>query len=127
METNFVSVKEALALIKSNKFAPHYKVNFKNRKVDVFDAILLGKNGIDVPEGIIDSDDKLIDFSDIPEITDKDIFSGKIKWTINADIPLDKEVTEWIKKENININEFAAKLIRNFYESIKSLPNNAAM
>ena len=127
METNFVSVKEALALIKSNKFAPHNKVNFKNRKVDVFDAILLGKNGIDVPEGIIDYDDKLIDFSDIPEITDKDIFSGKIKWTINADIPLDKEVTEWIKKENININEFAAKLIRNFYESIKSLPNNAAM
>ena len=71
--------------------------------------------------------DKTIDFSDITEITDKDITDGKIRWTVNADLPLDREVTEWIKKENININEFAAKLIRNFYESITSLPNNAAM
>ncbi len=127
MEANFVSVKEALALIKSNKFAPHYKVNFKNRKVDVLDAILLGKNGIDVPQEIIEYNDKTIDFSDITEITDKDITDGKIRWTVNADLPLDREVTEWIKKENININEFAAKLIRNFYESITSLPNNAAL
>jgi len=87
----------------------------------------LGKNGIDVPEELIEYDDDKIDYSDIPAITDKDIQSGKIKWTINAEIPLEKEITDWISKEDINISEFAAKLIRNFYEGIKSLPKNVAL
>lgn len=127
MEQNIIIVKKAVALIKNNKLTHQFKVDFKNQKVDALDAILLGKNGIEVPEEIIEYDDDKIDFSDIPEITDKDISDGKIKWTVNADIPLDKEVTDWLSKENININEFAAKLIRNFYENINSLPKNAAM
>jgi len=127
METNIITVDKAVALIKNNKFTGRVKVDFKNQKVDALDAILLGKNGIEVPEEIIEYDDDKIDFSDIPEISEKDILDGKIKWTVNADIPLDKEVTDWLLKENININEFAAKLIRNFYENIKSLPKNAAL
>jgi len=127
MKVSYITVKKALTLINANEFTPHYKVRFKNEKVKVNDAIILGRSGIEVPGEIIEYDDKATDFSDISEITDKDILEGKIKWTIKADIPLDKEVTDWIRKENINVNEFAAKLIRNFYESIKSLPNNAAM
>ena len=127
MGTNIITVDKAVALIKNNKFTGQVKVDFKNQKVDALDAILLGKNGIEVPEEIIEYDDDKIDFSDIPEISEKDILDGKIKWTVNADIPLDKEVTDWLMKENININEFAAKLIRNFYENIKSLPKNAAL
>jgi len=127
MKEDYISVKEALNLISANEYMPHYKVRFKNEKVKVNDAIMLGKSGIEVPEDIIEYDDKATDFSDISKITDEDILEGKIKWAINANIPLDKEIADWIRKENINVNEFAAKLIRSFYENIKSLPNNAAM
>lgn len=69
----------------------------------------------------------MIDFSDIPEITNEDISSGKIKWTISAEIPLDKEIQDWLKHENIDVNTFLSRLIRNFYDNIKSLPKKAAM
>ena len=46
---------------------------------------------------------------------------------MNAELNLDNDIRDWIKKENININEFAAKLIKNFHENIKSLPKNAAL
>ena len=127
MKKNYISVKEAISLIKSKKFFSDCEIDFKNQKVDAFDAVFLGKNDIDIPEELIEYDDEKIDYSDIPEITDDDIASGKIKWTVNAEIPLDNEITEWIKKENINLNEFAAKLIRNFYEGLKSLPKKAAL
>ena len=92
------------------------EINFENQKINVFDAVLLGKNGVNVPEKLIEYEDTKIDYSDIPEITEKDIESGKIKWTVNAEIPLEKEITDRINKEGINLSEFAAKLIRNFYE-----------
>ena len=122
-----ISVKKAISLIKKKEFKSKYKIDFKNEKIDALDAILLGKNGINVPEDLIEYDDDKIDYSDIPEITDKDIEEGKIKWTMNAELNLDNDIRDWIKKENINLNEFAAKLIRNFYETIKSLPKNAAL
>ena len=127
MDSNYISLTKAIFLIKNNKFKNNYKIDFKDEKVNAFDAILLGKNDIDVPDDIIEYDDDKIDYSDIPEITDKDIATGKIKWTLNAEISLDSDVREWIKTENININKFAAKLIKNFYESIKFLPKNAAL
>ena len=127
MNSNNVSVVKAISLIKSNQFNSNYKVDFQDKKIDAFDAILLGKNGINVPENLIEYDDEKIDYSDIPEITDEDIASGKIKWTLNAEMPLDNEIKEWIKAENINVNEFAAKLIRNFYENIKSFQKKAAL
>lgn len=127
MNNHKISVKEALALIKNNNFNTNIEIDFANVKINAFDAVLLGKNGIDVPDELIEYDDDKIDYSDIPAITDEDIASGKIKWTINAEIPLEKEISDWIKKEDINLNEFAAKLIRNFYEGIKSLPKNVAL
>ncbi len=127
MGKNKISVKEAIILIKENSFNEKLEIYFENRQIDVFDAVLLGKNGIDVPENLIEYDDDKIDYSDIPEITEKDIESGKIIWTIKTEISLEKEITDWIKKENINVSEFATKLIRNFYDGIKSLPKNAAL
>jgi len=127
MEANRISVEDALNLIKAGKYNSAVEVNFTDAKINVIDAVLLGKNGIDVPEELIEYDDDKIDYSDIPAITDEDIESGKIVWTINAELALEKEITDWIRKENININEFAAKLIRNFYDGIKSLPKNAAL
>ncbi len=127
MKKNKISVKEAISFIKNNNFNENLEIDFANTQIDVFDAILLGKNGVDVPEALIEYDDDKIDYSDIPAITEKDIESGKINWTIKTEIALEKEITDWIKKENINVGEFATKLIRNFYDGIKSLPKNAAL
>ena len=127
MDKNMISVNEALNLIKNKNFNANIKIDFAGNKIDAFDAVLLGKNGIDVPEELIEYDDDKIDYSDIPAITDADIENGKVQWTLNTELSLEKEIQDWIKKENINISEFAAKLIRNFYDGIKSIQKNAAL
>lgn len=120
MESKIVSVKEAVVLAKKKKFRKYQKIDFTDQKIYSFEALLLGKNGIDVPEELIDYDDSKIDFSDIPEITDEDLATGKICWKVNADIALNKEVSDWIRRENIDVSEFAARLIQSFYENMKS-------
>jgi len=127
MKLEVISVKEAIGLIRNNKFTKHYKVDFKNLDVEALDAILLGKHGVVVPEERIIYNDLKIDFSDNPEITDQDIADGKLKWFVKTEIPLDAEIREWIGTENINLGEFAAKLIQNFYENIKTLPKRKAV
>jgi len=119
--------KAILAKIENSESIENMVVDFNNENILWKEAMILGKKGFKVPEELIDYDDANIDYSDIPAITDEDIASGKIQWTINAELALEKEITDWIKKENINISEFAAKLIRNFYDGIKSLPKNAAL
>ncbi len=127
MKTNKISVEQALNLIKENTFNSDFEVIFSDNKIDVFDAVLLGKNGIDVPEELIDYDDEKIDYSDIPTITDEDIESGKIKWIHKAEIPIRKEVEDWIKKEKIDINILLADLVENFYKTVKNISKNAAL
>ena len=127
METKKISVEQAIDLIKKDEYNSKYEIAFTDKKIDAFDAILLGKNGIEVPDELIEYDDDKIDYSDIPAITDEDIESGKIRWTINTELALEKEIADWIKKEDINVGEFAANLIRNFYKGMKSLPKNAAL
>ena len=127
METKKISVEQAIDLIKKDEYNSKYEIAFNDQKIDAFDAILLGKNGIEVPDELIEYDDDKIDYSDIPAITDDDIESGKIRWTINTELALEKEIADWIKKEDINVGEFAANLIRNFYKGMKSLPKNAAL
>ena len=119
--------KTVLDLIAQDKSIENIEVDFNSEKIDWQDAMIFGKKGINVPQDIIDYDDDNIDYSDIPPITDVDIESGKIRWTINAELALEKEIADWIKKEDINVSEFAAKLIRDFYDGIKSLPKNAAL
>jgi len=45
---------------------------------------------------------------------------------IIAHIPLENENQEWIKKEGIDIGEFARKLIKDFYENMKSISKKTA-
>jgi len=122
-----IPVREAIQLAKLNKLKSNMHIDFESQKIEALDAILLNRYGFEVPEESILYDEDQIDFSDIPEITDDDLASGKINWAINANIVLDQEIKEWIVRENININEFASKLIRNFYENIKNLPKNVAL
>lgn len=127
MDRNKITVSEAIKQLKNNDFNPDSKIEFGREKIDALDAILLGKNGVDVPDELIEYDDDKIDYSDIPAITDEDIKSGKIQWSISTELVLEEEIRDWIKKENINVSEFATKLIRNFYDGIKSIPKNAAL
>jgi hypothetical protein len=127
MKTNKISVEQALNLVKENKFNSDYEINFANSKIDAFDAVLLGKNGIDVPEELIIYDDDKIDYSDIPPITDEDIENGKIKWIHKAEVPIRKEVEDWIHKERIDINILLADLVENFYNTVKNISKNAAL
>ena len=127
IRTNKIHWKALLKRIKQDENFDNITVVFNNERILWKNALILGKNGFEVPQELIDYDDENINYSDITPITDEDIESGKIKWTINTELTLDKEIKDWIKKENINLNEFAAKLIQNFYDNIKSLPKNVAL
>ena len=122
MDTKKIHWKTILKKIENGENLEGIEADFNNESILWKDAMILGKNGIEVPQELIDYDDENIDYSDIPPITDEAIKIGKIKWTINAELALEKEIADWIKAENININEFAAKLIRNFYDEMMSLP-----
>ena len=124
MEHKIINQNQAIKILKLGEDISNFQIQFNEQKIEAKNAILLGKNKVEVPQKLIYYDDKTTDFSDDPDITDKDLEEGKIKWIIKAEMPLENEITAWIKKENININEFAAQLIRNFYQGIKSMPKN---
>jgi len=126
METKEISVEDALNLIRAGEFNSEIEVNFTESKIDVFDAVLLGKNGVDVPDKLIEYDDDKIDFSDIPPITDEDIECEKIVWMRNAQIPLRKEIEDWIKDEKIDFNKLLAQLVESFYHTTKNIRKNVA-
>ena len=116
-----ISVKEAILQIKQNSFSPANEIDFRDTKIDVTNAVLLGKNGIDVPEELIEYDDDKIDYSDIPPITDEDFERGKLVNVIPAHINVDAETEDWLKKSNINHNKLLSSLLQNFYKSVKSI------
>ncbi len=127
MDTNIINQAKAVELIKKGLFKSEYQIVFDNTTIDALDAILLGKNGIDVPENLIKYNDNKLDYSDIPPITEEDIATGKIKWIINAEIPLESEISNWIKKQNIDINQLTTQLIKNFYQTMKNIQKKAAL
>ncbi len=45
---------------------------------------------------------------------------------IDRPVQFDKEIQEWIKKDNINLNELIPELVRNFYQAMKKIQNKAA-
>ncbi len=125
MEAKKIHWKQALELLNDNKSINHDEIEF-NEVIHIHDVIIFNKNGINVPEHLINYDDDNIDCSDIQEITLDDINSGKLIKILPAQIKLDTETENWIKKSDINYNELLSNLLRNFYQSIKTLPNKAA-
>ncbi len=122
-----ISQKQAIELINKNLFNSECcVVEFNNELLSPSEVILLGKNGIEVPENLIFYNDNNIDFCDIPEISEEDIETGKIQWVINAEFPVDYETQKWIKQQNIDINKLLPELLRNFYHTMKILQKNAA-
>ena len=125
MEKEKIHWKKALELLKKNITVQFEDIEF-NEKIHIHNVIEFNKNNIDIPEHLINYDDNNIDCSDIPEITEIDINSEKLIRVLTAQIRIDTETEKWIKKSGINYNELLSKLLNNFHQSLKSLPNKAA-
>ncbi len=126
MEIQKIHWKKALELLNKNSSVKQYEIKF-DEAIHIDNVMLFNKNGINVPEHLINYDDDSIDCSDIPEITIDDIKSGKLVKVLTAQIKVDSETENWINNSNINYNELLSKLLNNFYQSIKSLPGKAAL
>ena len=138
METNKISAKEAIELIQKEELNSSYEVVFNEEAIDAFEALLLSRNGILVPENLIEYDDEKIDYSDIPAITDEDIASGKIKWTSDlfenkveptreskcvceTRLEISEEIDKWLKAEQIDVNALLSSLLDGFYKTLKTV------
>ncbi len=126
MKLQKIHWKKALELLNNNVSVQQKDIEF-NETIHIHDVIKLNMNKINVPEHLINYDDANIDCSDIPEITNEDIKSGKLVKVLTAQIKVDTETENWIKNSNINYNDLLTNLLNSFYQSIKTLPNKAAL
>ena len=126
MKQTVINQKKAIQLLENGKNILSYTIEFNDEKIEALQAILLGKNKIKVPKHLIYNDDT-IDFSDDSDITNKDLKTGKISWNITASFPLDNEIKEWIKKQDVDINKLLPQLVKNFYDTVKKIHKNVAL
>lgn len=119
--------KDAIELLKKGTKISQQEIDFNNEQIPVREVGFLNKHKIRISENLIFYDDDNIDCSDIPEITDNDINSGKIQWIKIDAFQLDNELRAWIVKQDIKLNELIPQLLQNFYQSIKSIQKNAAL
>lgn len=124
MEKIIINQAEAIQLLKENTDLSNYEIEFDEAPIEALDVILLGKNGISVPESLIYYDDEDIDFSDDPDLTEEDLASGKIKWLVQTELALDEEIKDWVKKEKINLPELLSNLLTDFYQNVRALRNS---
>lgn len=121
MNSKSITVAEALKLLEKGEKIEDVSVDFKGRKVKALDAFKLGKAGIEVPDEVIEYDDKDIAYD--PEFddyewkrTDIDPFQ-RIKEKITVNIEIDKDVNAWIRKNSIELDHLIEKLIHDFYSA----------
>ena len=121
MNSKSITVAEALKLLEKGEKIKDVSVDFKGRKVKALDAFKLGKAGIEVPDEVIEYDDKDIAYD--PEFddyewkrTDIDPFQ-RIKEKITVNIEIDKDVNAWIRKNSIELDHLIEKLIHDFYSA----------
>ena len=127
MDTKVINQHEAIKLLEAGEDISTYKVVFNQERIEALQAILLGKNKVDVPEELIFYDDDAIDFSDDPDITDEDLETGKIVWSIKTTLAVDKELKDWIEREKVDVDKLLVKLMRNFYETVKDFPKKTSL
>ena len=127
MENKIINQHDAIKLIEAGEDISAYQVVFNQEKIEALQAILLGRNKIDVPSELIFYDDDAIDYTDDPDITDKDFETGELIWNIKTSLPIDKDIKDWITKEKIDVDKLLSKLMRNFYETVKDFPKKAAL
>ncbi len=119
--------KDAIVLLKQGKEVAQLDIDFRDEQIPVQEVGFMNKHKLRVPENLVSYDDEKIDCSDIPEITSEDLQSGRIQWIKTDEFALDEETRSWIVRENIKLNELIPQLLRNFYQTVKSIKNNAAL
>jgi len=124
---NIIYWKDLVRMLQNNEIPKNSEVDLKNDMIDFKNVSLLNRFGFRVPENQINYDDDKIDFSDDPDITDDDIDTGKISWSVRANFILEPEIKAWIKNEKIEINSLIPQLMKNFYETVKNIQKNAAL
>ena len=118
---NKISVTEALKKIEKGESLDTYEVDFENVKIEALNAFKLGKAGIDVPESVIYYDDEDIaydpEFDDYEwERTDIDPLT-LLEEQITVNINIEKNIKEWIQKNDIDMKPLLEELVRNFYST----------
>lgn len=121
MNSETITVSEALERLKNGEKLEGLAIDFKRRKVKALDAFNLGKAGIDIPDEVIEYDDADIAFD--PEFDDYEwerttidpLENIKEKLTVNLEI--DKDINAWIQKNGIEIDHLLEELINNFYSA----------
>ena len=124
MKTEKLNWKIILDLLNNEEQIENIELEFDSEKIYWKDAMLLGKSGFEVPDEYIDYDDDNIDYSDIPAITQEDLDSGKIKWIYKAEVPMLREIENWVKTEHIDVNKLLGELIEKYYKTLKKSNKN---
>ena len=110
METNKkVYWKEIFKLLEEG-ITPNIKeVDFNNEIISFKNAALFNRFGFLVPENLIEYNDDEIDFSDDPDMTEEEIATlttSQKSSKITTSLSLGKDIKNWIKEENIDIDKF---------------------
>ena len=121
MNSKSITASEALERLKNGENIEDLAVDFKGGKVKALDAFKLGKAGIEVPDEVIEYDDADVvydpEFDDYEwERTDVDPIES-LKEKLSVNIEIEKNVNEWIQKNDIEIDHLLEKLIHDFYSA----------
>lgn len=119
--------KKAIKRLQEGETVLQDDIDFNNEQIPVKEVTFLNKNSIRVPESLVFYDDDTIDCSDIPEITQEDIELGKIQWISIKDFPIDNEMRNWIRSQNINLNDLLPFLLKKFYQTVQFAQKHTAL
>ncbi len=119
MSKDRITVKKALELIKEGKSLSSFEVVFEET-IDAIKAFHLRKNGIDVPDQFITYEDEDLTYDEDIDNTDWQKLDGYVDETdsnINVDLVVEKEVKNWLTKNNIKVEELLSNLLHNYYQT----------
>jgi len=86
--------KDLIEKLKNNENLKNVEVDYNNEQIDFKEVALLNRFGFRVPESLVYYNDNEIDFSDDPDITQEDLETGAISWSVKANFMLEPEVAE---------------------------------
>lgn len=121
--------KDAISVLKTGKNDTRFEIEFNNEIIDFKEVTLFNRFGYQVPEHLISyPDDSEIDFTDDADFTDtgylENVYNGV---DLTKVLPIENEIKEWIKKEEIDVNQLAVRLIKNFYETVRNVHKKVAL
>ncbi len=119
MNTNKIYWKDAINILESGNRISSNDIDMRNDLIPVQYVALLNQNGIRIPKDRVFYDDENIDCSDIPEITEEDLITGKLRLVESEEQTIDSEIKEWAKENKINLALLMRDLLRNFYQTMK--------